>query len=49
MSRLAWSQLRFRSGRALALLLGMFIAATAACLPARAMRRLPAARVLAEE
>ncbi len=29
MSRLAWSQLRFRSGRALALLLGMLVAATA--------------------
>ena len=29
MSRLAWSQLRFRSGRALALLLGMLVAVTA--------------------
>ena len=29
MSRLAWSQLRFRAGRALALLLGMLVAATA--------------------
>ena len=29
MRRLAWSQLRFRSGRALALLAGMLVAATA--------------------
>jgi putative ABC transport system permease protein len=29
MSRLVWSQLRFRSGRALALLAGMLVAATA--------------------
>jgi hypothetical protein len=46
---IGWSHVRSGLTRSAALLLGMFIAATAAFLPARATRRLPAARVLAEE
>jgi hypothetical protein len=46
---IGWSHIRSGLTRSAALLLGMFIAATAAFLPARAMRRLPTADVLAEE
>ncbi len=42
MRRLAWSQLRFRAGRALALLAGMLVATTAFTV-------LTAAQLLAEE
>lgn len=42
MGRLAWSQPRFRTARALALLLGMVLAA-------QLLRRLPAADLPAEE
>ena len=46
---IGWSHIRSGLTRSASLLLGMFIAATAAYLPARATRRLPAAGVLAEE
>jgi hypothetical protein len=45
MGRLAWSQLRFRPARALALIVGVLVAATAFTV----LRRLPAAHLLAEE
>jgi hypothetical protein len=49
MGRLAWSQVRFRLARTLALAAGVLITATAALLPAALLRRPPTAHLLAEE